>query len=88
MNIKQSIKAHGWTLDALAKEMTNRDGTKGITQPSMSQLVNGNPTLDKLKEIAAIIGISVSELVTDTDGSGCAMLRCPHCGKAISVRLE
>ena len=66
MNIKEVIKAHGWTMEKLAAEMTDsRTGKKGISQPSVSSIVNGNPTLDKLQEIAKIIGISVSELVAE-----------------------
>lgn len=65
MDIKKVIKESGWTLERLAAEMTNKNGLKGISQPSVSQIVNGNPTLDKLQEIARIIGIPVSELVRD-----------------------
>ncbi len=83
MSIKKVIKQHGWTLERLAKEM---NGGAGITQPSMSSLVNGNPSLDKLREIASIIGISVSELLSDDDSNIYTV--CPHCGKPIAVIVK
>ncbi len=85
MNIKKVIKDKGWTLDALAKEMTNKSGQKGIAQASVSQIINGNPTLDKLQEIASIIGVSVSELVSDNP-TDLASNICPHCGQPIVVK--
>ena len=88
MNIKKVISSHGWTLERLASEMTGRDGKKGISQPSVSSLVNGNPTLDSLKEIASIIGISVSELVADEKEITTANAVCPHCGKEIHIKIE
>lgn len=84
MNVKKVIKEHGWTMERLASEMTGKNGEKGISQASVSQLLNGNPTLDKLVEIASIIGISVSELVADEPQTG---LSCPHCGKSIKIKL-
>lgn len=50
----------------MATEMTNkREGKKGISQSSLSQLLNGSTPLDRLQEIARIIGVSLSELVKD-----------------------
>ena len=90
MDIKKVIKNKGWSMERLAAEMTNRDGSKGVTQQSVSQILNGNPTIDKLKEIASIIGISVSELVADEPDQSKQEVICPHCGQkvAISVKVE
>ena len=84
MDIKAKVKSCGWTMDRLAAEMTNKKGEKGTSQSAVSQLINGNPSLDKLVEIASIIGISVSELVADDDGG---KFTCPHCGKPISIHI-
>ena len=84
MNLKKVIKDHGWTLQQLAEQMTNKEGKKGITQASVSQVINGNPTIDKLKEIASIIGISLEELISD----GKYVMICPHCGKNIVIKTE
>lgn len=87
MNIRKIINAQGWTLERLASEMTNKQGEKGISHAAVSQIINGNPTLDKLKEIASIIGVSVSELVADEENSTTNAV-CPHCGKPISIKID
>lgn len=86
MNIKKVIKAKGWTLEKLANEMTNKNGQKGISQASVSQIINGNPTFDKLQEIASIIGISVSELVSDNTEDN--TLVCPNCGAKLELKQK
>lgn len=90
MDIKKVIKNKGWSMERLAAEMTNRDGSKGVTQQSVSQILNGNPTIDKLKEIASIIGVSLSVLVADEPDQSLHEVICPHCGQkvAISVKVE
>ena len=83
MDIKKVIKEHGWTLERLASEMTNkREDKKGMSQSSLSQLLNGSTALDRLQEIASIIGVSVSELVADEKDVSNTII-CPHCGKTI-----
>ena len=87
MDIKKVIKDKGWTLERLANEMTNKNGQKGITQSSVSQIVNGNPTIDKLQEIASILGISVSELVSDRESNSIS-ITCPRCQQEFEVQLK
>lgn len=84
MNIKKVIKDKGWTMESLAAEMKNKNGEKGISQSSVSQLINGNPTLDKLIEIASIIGISVSELLADEPNQSIS-IECPYCHQNIPI---
>ena len=87
MDVKKVIKEHGWTLEKLASEMTNkRGGKQGMSQSSLSQLLNGKTPLDRLQEIADIIGISVSELVADENDRS-NTITCPHCGKTIILTL-
>lgn len=87
MDVKKVIKEHGWTLERLASEMTNkRGGKQGMSQSSLSQLLNGKTPLDRLQEIADIIGISVSELVADENDRS-NTITCPHCGKTIMLTL-
>lgn len=90
MNIKKVIKENGWTLERLAAEMKNKNGEKGVSQASMSQLINGNPTIDKLIEIASIIGIPVSKLVADEEDSQNEgnYIRCPKCGARFELKEE
>jgi len=86
MNIKKIIKNKGWTLERLASQMMNKDGSRGVSQAALSQVINGNPTIEKLKEIAQIIGVSLPELVGD--GEQEAKVKCPHCGADITVKLD
>ena len=86
MNIKKVIKDKGWTLEKLAAQMTNKDGTQGVSQATVSQMLSGNPTLDKLKEIASIIGVSLSELVSD--GEPKTIIKCPRCGEDIIIEAK
>lgn len=65
MDIAKRIKERGLKLEDVASKLTNNRGTIGISQPSMSSLINGNPSYSRLKEIADILGITVSELVAD-----------------------
>lgn len=85
MDIKRKIKECGFTISQVAALMTAKDGSKGLTQSSLSCLIaSGNPTYNKLCEIADILGISVSELVSDcTSSSG--TITCPNCGKPITL---
>lgn len=69
MDIKEKLKGTGWTISSLAAKMKNKQGGYGISQQSMSQIINGNPTVSKLQEIADIIGIPLSELVSDSRSS-------------------
>lgn len=79
MDIKKRIKENGFTISKVAELMN-------VTQPALTKLLNGNPTINKLQEIANIIGVSLSELVAD-EGEGVRLV-CPHCGKSISVEIK
>ena len=76
MNIKEVIKSHGWTMEKLAEAL-------GKKQPSISSIVNGNPKLSNLKEIADVMGISISELIADENAK--TSITCPHCGKRYRI---
>lgn len=65
MNIKRKIREHGLTLAQVAAKLKNQRGGKGITQSALSAALNGNPSIDKLQEIADVIGISLPELLSD-----------------------
>ena len=82
-DIKKKIKEHGWTLEKVGMEL-------GATKSTMTKYVSatGNPTLKTLTAIAGVLGISVSELLSDDDATPTSGLVCPHCGKPINVKLE
>ncbi len=84
MSIKEQIQKRGFTISQVAALMTNKNGEKGMSQSSLSQIINGNPSLDKLKEIASILGISVSELLRE-DGEEMFHFTCPKCGARLKL---
>ena len=86
MNIKKVIRDRGWTLERLAAEMKNKKGEKGVTHAAVSQIINGNPTIDKIQEIAGIIGITASELIADDETK--TSITCPYCGRRINLNAE
>lgn len=81
MELKQSIKAHGYTVSALAQAL-------GISQPAATSLVNGNPTLNRLRDIAKAMGITLAELLADEQEQHGGVILCPHCGKPIKVDIS
>jgi transcriptional regulator with XRE-family HTH domain len=60
----------------------------GISQQAVSQAVNGNPSLSRLKDIADAIGVTVSELVSDGEPHSTHTATCPHCGHEIEITIE
>lgn len=86
MDIKQRIRESGKTITEVAALMPNPSGGVGIAQASLSAIINGNPTIGRLKDIADILGISLSELVMDDNHSIAQNVTCPHCGKPIIIK--
>lgn len=76
--IRQVMKERGWTIERLASQMTDKKGQRGITQSAASQIINGNPTLAKLQEIADILGVPVGVLICREYSN---TFTCPNCGK-------
>nr|DAY60143.1 MAG TPA: helix-turn-helix domain protein [Caudoviricetes sp.] len=82
LRIKDVLKEKRVTVVSLA-------GMIGITQPNMSNIVNGKstPSLETLEKIANALGIDITELFeqpkTDT-----VSLTCPHCGKNINIKVD
>ena len=87
MNIQAKIKRQGFTIAQVAARMKKKSGGIGISQGSLSTILNGNPTIDKLKEVADIIGLSLSELVSDDDDTCAQSVDCPYCGRKIRISL-
>lgn len=87
MDIKRILKEKGVTLDDLCKEMTNKKGEKGVDKSNVSQIINGNPTIGKLREIAAIIGCNITDFFADETPAQ-PSASCPHCGKPIKVNVS
>ena len=88
MNIQKVIKAHGFTIASVAAKLKNSRGGIGISQGALSSTLNGNPSIDKLQEIADSIGVSLSELVADEASEKETYIICPHCGEKIKISVS
>lgn len=80
LRIKEVIKEKGMTITELADKM-------GINRVNLSNMVNGNPTVETLNKIAGALEVPVTELF-EQPKSGTASLPCPHCGKNINIKAE
>lgn len=80
LRIKEVIKDRGMTITELADKM-------GINRVNLSNMINGNPTVETLNKIADAIGCPVTELFEQPQ-KDVLSLTCPHCGKSINVKVE
>lgn len=80
LRIKDVSKSKGMSITKLAELV-------GITQPNMSNIANGktSPSLELLERIAAALGVPVPELFAPPKEGA---IRCPHCGKSITIKAE
>jgi transcriptional regulator with XRE-family HTH domain len=94
LDIKRAAKLHGMTLKEVAsKVQSERGGGTGITFASLSQHINGNPSVKVLQGIAEAIGCRVTDLFFEEDdeavgGVPTAKAVCPHCGKVLNIRID
>nr|UVX38727.1 MAG: helix-turn-helix domain protein [Bacteriophage sp.] len=88
MNIQKVIKRQGFTISQVAALVKNQRGGIGVSQGALSSTLNNNPGIEKLQEIANIIGVSLSELVADENDQQGVSLICPHCGKPITLHID
>ena len=86
MNIKAVISRQGFTMQQVAEKLN-------ISQQAVSQAVNGNPSLSRLKEIAKAVGVTVSELVADDETDEreseskpvFSIITCPYCRRELKL---
>ena len=62
LRIVEIAHSKGLTMADIAKQI-------GISRVNLSNSLNGNPTLSRLREVAKIIGVEVSELFKPTSPS-------------------
>ena len=60
LRIKELAKERGMTIGDIAREI-------GISRVNLSNSLNGNPTLGRLREVAAILRVEVAELFRSTE---------------------
>ena len=81
-DIKKRIREYGFTTQQIAEKLS-------ISQQAVSQAINGNPSLSRLKQIADAMGITVSELVADNPASHIEpQQKCPYCGHDLNIKVE
>ncbi len=61
LKIKDVAKSKGMTMAQIAEKL-------GINPITLSQSLNGNPTLSRLTEVANVLGVDVSELFVQPKG--------------------
>ena len=60
--IKEVIKSKGYSVTVLAEKI-------GMTQVSLSRIINGNPTVETLEKIATSLDVDVRDLFNPTKES-------------------
>ncbi|MBD3591178.1 helix-turn-helix domain-containing protein [Bacteroides sp. GM023] len=80
LRIKEVIKEKGMTITELADKM-------GINRVNLSNMVNGNPTVETLNKIADALGVAVTELFEQPKKDSIS-ISCPHCGKSVNIKIE
>ena len=80
LRIKEVIKGKGMTITELADKM-------GINRVNLSNMVNGNPTVETLNKIADAIGCPVTELFEKPQSDGVS-ITCPNSGKSIKIKVD
>lgn len=76
LRVKEICKQKGISQAELAKKMK-------VSASALNQSIVGNPSLDKLKEIANALGVSISELVGDESSDN--IITCPTCGTKLKI---
>lgn len=77
LRIKEVIKERGMTITELADKM-------GINRVNLSNMINGNPTVETLNKISNAIGCDISELF-ERPNIDTTVLTCPKCGAKLKV---
>lgn len=80
LRIKEVIKEKGMTITELADKM-------GINRVNLSNMVNGNPTVETLNKIALALNVPVTKLFEQPKKDSLS-LTCPHCGKDINLKID
>lgn len=77
MRVKEILKEKGMTAKELAAKL-------GMTETGLSITIgeNGNPPLNRLNQIASVLGVPVSALFEQPkDG----VITCPNCGARLDI---
>lgn len=72
--VKEIAKAKGISLKDIAEKI-------GISNGALSQNIAGRASIDRLKEIADILDVTVKDLFPEEESS----IVCPNCGKRFKM---
>lgn len=78
--VKELLKQKGMTAKELAEKL-------GISEGALSKSISGNPTLERIEQIASTLGVEVYELFAPGNSSE-GIIRCPNCGKEIKLTVN
>lgn len=76
LRIKEIIKEKGYTIKSLSEKMN-------INRVNLSNMINGNPTVETLEKIANALDVPITELF-----SASISVVCPHCGGSVPIKIE
>lgn len=80
-DIKKAIKSKGYTLKSISDKLC-------VTQSALSQQINNNTiSVAKVQQIADIINCPLTDLLTDDNDNNKCEIRCPHCGKIMTIEV-
>lgn len=80
IQIKDLLRQKGMAAKDLAAKMN-------ISEGALSKSLSGNPTLERISQIADALNVPIIELF-EPSKSGTASITCPHCGKNINIKVE
>ena len=78
LRVKEIAKRKGVTIESIAKKI-------GVLPSAVSQSISGNPTLERLGEIAAALDVPITDLF---DKPATGNITCPNCGTEIKLIAE
>lgn len=84
LRIKEVIKLKGYSVKGLAEKMN-------INRVNLTNMINGNPTVETLGKIADALEVPVTDLFEkedDPEKKEYINILCPHCGKSVPVKIE
>lgn len=76
LRIKEIIKEKGYTIKSLSEKMN-------INRVNLSNMINGNPTVETLEKIADALNVPITELFSKG-----VSVTCPHCGGIVPIKVE
>jgi len=78
IRIKELCQQHGTTQKELAVKL-------GVSEMTLSRAAKGNTSLPLLEKIADGLNVELSELFAPAKEGA---IKCPHCGKSITIKAE